>query len=85
MAAQEYWMAERRPGVSLDPEIRFYRRFGMTPIRLVEQYFQDPESLNWGVIMEMAVPWPVRAIGPVIAALPIDLVAVLERMKPRAP
>lgn len=80
MTAQEYWKAERRPGVPLDPELRFYYKFGMRPIRLVEEYFEDPESLNWGVIVERKVPWLASAMGPVIAALPIDIVAVLERI-----
>lgn len=84
MSAQEYWTAEHRPGIPLDPELRFYRRFGMRPIRLVEGYFEDPESLNWGVIMEYSGPklatWLVGAAGPAIAALPIDLASVLEKV-----
>lgn len=84
MTAQRYWEAERRPGVPLDPELRFYREFGMRPIKLVEEYFEDPESHNWGVIVEMTGPWLVRGMirvfGPLLAALPIDLAAVLQKL-----
>ena len=80
MTAEEYWKAERRPGVLLDPELRYYNDFGMRATQLVPNYFDDPESLNYGVIVEMPLPWALRPISPVIAALPIDLVAVLERI-----
>ncbi len=88
MTAPDYWLAERRPGVLLDPELRFYSNFGMRPVRLVEEYFEDPDSLNWGVIVQMQVPWLIRVCGPLVAALPVDLLAALEtfeRLESRFP
>lgn len=56
MSAEEYWKAEYKPGVLLDPELRFYARLDFRPVRLVENYFNDPESLNYGVIVEYKEP-----------------------------
>lgn len=81
MTAEEYWKAEHRPGVPFDPELRFYHRFGMQPVKLVENYFEDPESLNWGVMVELRLPRVVRAAGPALAALPISMLAVLEKFR----
>jgi len=83
MSAEEYAWAERQ-GLPLDPEIRFYRKIGLRPIRLVENYFVDPESLDWGMIVEMKNPFyrpaPMRLVGKALAALPIDLAKVIDRL-----
>lgn len=85
MTAQEYAVAEKKPGVALDPELRYYYGFGMKPTRLVEDYFVDPESLDWGMIVEMQNPFyrpaPLRLVGKALAALPIDLARVIERLE----
>ena len=60
MSAEEYAAAERKPGVALDPELRYYYSFGMKPVRLVEDYFKDPDSLDWGMIVEMPMQLVVR-------------------------
>lgn len=80
MPAHEYWKVERKPGILLDPELRFYCKFGMKPVRLVEDYFEDADSLNWGVLVEMRVPWVVSVFGPVLARLPVDIMAILEKI-----
>lgn len=79
MSAAEYAAAEKRPGVPLDPELRYYYEFGMRPTRLVENYFEDPESLNWGVIVEMPLPGWVRLLGPSLLLLPLDWDAVVDK------
>lgn len=56
LTAEQYWKTEYKPGVLLDPELRFYSNFGATPIKLVENYFNDPASLNYGVIFEYKIP-----------------------------
>jgi hypothetical protein len=83
MSAEEYAWADRH-GLPLDPEIRFYRKMGLRPVRLVENYFADPESLDWGILVEMRNPFYrpalLRVAGRVLASLPIELAAVVERM-----
>jgi hypothetical protein len=79
MTAEEYFVAERRPGVPLDPELHYYYKFGMRPVKLVEDYFEDPDSLNWGVLVQMLVPLPLRVAGRFVAALPLDIVALMDR------
>jgi hypothetical protein len=84
MTAEEYAWAERSPGVPLDPELRFYRGIGLRPVRLVPDYFEDPGSLNWGMIVEMSNPFArpaaMRLIGRALAALPVDLGKVIDRL-----
>jgi len=35
----------------IDPELRFYKNCGFRILRLLPNYFLDPESLNFGVLM----------------------------------
>jgi hypothetical protein len=84
MSIDDYAWAKRDDGLPLDPQIRFYRRMGLRPIRLVKDYFVDPESLDYGMIVEMKNPFfrpaPVRAFGRMLASLPIDLAKVIDRL-----
>jgi ribosomal protein S18 acetylase RimI-like enzyme len=34
-----------------DPELMFYQRLGLKIIKIIPNYFDDPESLNYGVLM----------------------------------
>jgi hypothetical protein len=79
MTAEEYAAAERKPGVVLDPELRYYYAFGMRPTRLVENYFVDPDSKDWGMIVEMALPWWMRVAGPTLLRLPLDWNTLIEK------
>lgn len=36
---------------SLDPEIDFYRKAGLKIIKIIPNYFEDHESLNYGVLL----------------------------------
>jgi hypothetical protein len=79
MSAHDYAYAERRPGMALDPELRYYYSFGMKPVRLVENYFKDPDSLDWGMIVEMPIPRWMRALGPTLVRVPVNWDFVVER------
>lgn len=79
MSPQEYYQAERRPNIPLDPELRLYQKFGFEPTRLVENYFKDPESLNWGVLMEIKVPKSLRILGSFLSWMPLDSIAMLKK------
>jgi len=35
----------------LDPEIAFYKKSGLKIIKVIPDYFEDPESLNYGVLL----------------------------------
>lgn len=38
-------------GRPLDPEIAIYKRSGLSPIKVLKDYFPDPQSLNYGVLL----------------------------------
>ncbi len=48
--AEHYIQATSRRGNPSDPEITFYQKAGMKMIKLLPNYFDDPESLNYGVL-----------------------------------
>ncbi len=49
--ADHYIRATTRKGHPLDPEINFYQKVGTKIIKLLLNYFKDPESLNYGVLL----------------------------------
>lgn len=51
MTAEEYIQATTNSGRPLDPEIYFYQQGSAEVIKLLPDYFTDPESLNYGVLM----------------------------------
>ena len=51
MSAEEYIKATRPSGRPLDPEIAFYVQGGAEVVKLLPNYFWDPESLGYGVLM----------------------------------
>lgn len=55
--AEHYIRATNRRGHPVDPEINFYQRAGMKIIKLLPNYFKDPESLNYGVLVLWANPF----------------------------
>ncbi len=61
MTAQEYIGKRNRLGKPMDPEIYLYEKAGLKIVRLIENYFEDPESCNYGVLMKWKNPfygWP---------------------------
>ena len=52
VSAGEYLKMVGRNNLPIDPEIRFYTRAGLKPVKLVENYMEDdPQSLHYGVVM----------------------------------
>ncbi len=75
MTAEEYVAARRPNGAVLDPELRYYQSLGLKPLSVVEDYFRDPPSCDWGVVVEFASPFRhplLRPLGKALAMLPID-------------
>lgn len=61
MTAEEYISKRTRSGRPLDPELYLYEKAGLKIVRLIENYFEDPESCNYGVLMCWNNPfygWP---------------------------
>lgn len=84
MTIEEYAWAEHRPGVPLDPEVRFYRKIGLRPIEVIADYFKDAESHDYGMLVEMRNPFrrpaPLRWLGQGLAALPVDLAGLIDKV-----
>jgi len=55
--AEDYMRATNRRGHPLDPQITFYQKVGMKIIKLLPNYFKDPESLNYGVLVLWTNPF----------------------------
>ncbi len=54
MSVEEYVNAtvETEKGIKpLDPEINFYKKAGLKIIKIIPNYYEDPESLNYGVLL----------------------------------
>ena len=58
MTAEEYIAASRsRTGKPLDPELYMYIKAGLKVIRVLPDYIPDPESMNYGVLLEWKNPF----------------------------
>jgi len=55
--AQEYLWAATSHGRALDSEIGFYKKLGLEPIKLLPDYIEDPQSLNYGVLFCWSNPF----------------------------
>jgi hypothetical protein len=51
MSAQDYTFGKTASGRPLDPELCMYSRYGARPIKVIPDYFPDPDSLNNGVLL----------------------------------
>lgn len=51
MDACKYAFKQRSNGRYIDPEVEFYHKVGFTPVSVLPGYFEDPESMNNGVLM----------------------------------
>jgi len=49
--AEHYMRATNTRGNPLDPQITFYQKVGTKIIKLLLNYFKDPESLDYGVLL----------------------------------
>lgn len=62
ISAQAY-IELKRGGKLRDPELRMYEKDGVCVIKLLPNYFPDPQSLNYGVLLYRKNPfynWPFR-------------------------
>lgn len=51
MSAEEYINTTIDSKKSLDPEINFYKKAGLKIVKIIPNYYKDPESLNYGVLL----------------------------------
>ena len=54
---EEYILMKNKKGKILDPELRLYRRMGLEVVKVQKDYFRDPDSLNYGVILKWNNPF----------------------------
>jgi ribosomal protein S18 acetylase RimI-like enzyme len=57
MSVEEYVYARTKTGRVLDPELALYLSLGMKIEKIIPNYFDDPESLNYGVLVSWANPF----------------------------
>lgn len=55
MNVEDYASLEK-DGKPLDPEIRFYKKSGLKIIKIISDYYKDPDSLNYGVLLQWKNP-----------------------------
>ena len=54
MSVEEYIKSTVNVGgkeKSLDPEINFYKKAGLKIVKIIPNYYKDPDSLNYGVLL----------------------------------
>jgi hypothetical protein len=56
-SAEEYLNAKDDEGNLLDPEVRFYKKNRLEIVLLIPDYFKDPESMNYGVLLRWKNPF----------------------------
>lgn len=57
LQVEEYIKLKNESQELFDPELRLYTRMGLKVIKVQKDYFKDPESLNYGVILEWKNPF----------------------------
>jgi ribosomal protein S18 acetylase RimI-like enzyme len=57
VAVRKYVKMRDKKGQILDPELRLYRRLGLKIVKVKKNYFKDPESQDYGVILEWRNPF----------------------------
>jgi len=57
MTAEEYLHATSETGRALDPELYFYQKMGLRALKVLPNYFNDPESCNYGVLLVWENPF----------------------------
>lgn len=70
-SVSEYINLKRKDGYPLDPELRFYVRAGLKIMGFATNYFKDPESENFGVILLWKNPFFLknRSVGKLAGQL----------------
>jgi hypothetical protein len=49
---EEYVFKKNKRRKYLDPELNIYAKAHLKPIKILKDYFNDPESMNYGVLLE---------------------------------
>ncbi len=64
MSVEEYVFGKRKTGRAWDPELEFYRKSGFEIAEIIPDYMDDPESLNYGVLIRWKNPfyWLTRTL-----------------------
>jgi ribosomal protein S18 acetylase RimI-like enzyme len=57
MKVMDYLKLKNESGKIYDPELRLYLRMGLKIVKIQKNYFKDPESLDYGVILEWKNPF----------------------------
>jgi ribosomal protein S18 acetylase RimI-like enzyme len=57
MTPEEYINAKNENGEPLDMEVRFYKRAGLKIEKILPNYFDDPDSLDFGVMLVWENPF----------------------------
>lgn len=56
MKVEDYVFGKRKSGKPLDPELYFYQKLGFEIVEIIPDYMEDPESLNYGVLIKWDNP-----------------------------
>lgn len=56
LAVEEYVFGKRSSGKPFDPELYFYLKQGFEIVEIIPEYMNDPESLNYGVLIRWRNP-----------------------------
>ncbi|OGD83012.1 hypothetical protein A2165_01545 [Candidatus Curtissbacteria bacterium RBG_13_40_7] len=65
MSIEDYVKLKDEKGMFVDPELRLWSKDGFYPVLILPNYCNDPDSLNYGVVVYRANPfygWPGRSI-----------------------
>ncbi|HUW23071.1 MAG TPA: hypothetical protein VMW39_03475, partial [bacterium] len=57
MSVEEYIKAKTKTGRLLDPELGIYQSVGLKSIRIIPGYINDPESLDYGILVVWENPF----------------------------
>lgn len=70
ISAEEYITKRGDDGKLIDSELRFYERNRLSLIKLIPEYFPDPDSLNYGVLCYWKNPFYLRnrTLGKIIGS-----------------
>jgi ribosomal protein S18 acetylase RimI-like enzyme len=70
MSVEEYVHGRSRTGRILDPELALYVNLGLKIEKISPNYFKDPESLDYGVLMSWTNPfYPVTRYLPMLTKI----------------
>ena len=56
LKVEDYVFGKRKSGKPLDPELYFYQKLGFEIVEIIPEYMEDPESLNYGVLIRWNNP-----------------------------